>query len=119
MGVTRTVSAHGNQQDKPKKGDKVTIEYTGYLYDDSKATNAYRGKKFDSSVERGDFKTAIGVGDVIPGWDEGCLTMSKGDMCKLTLAPQKGYGAQGFPAWGIKPNATLAFEIEILKVNGQ
>jgi FK506-binding protein 1 len=45
MGVTRTVSANGNQQDKPKKGDEVTIEYTGYLYDTSKEANAYRGNQ--------------------------------------------------------------------------
>jgi FK506-binding protein 1 len=45
MGVTRAVSANGNQQDKPKKGDEVTIEYTGYLYDASKATNDYRGNQ--------------------------------------------------------------------------
>jgi len=45
MGVTRTVSANGNQQDKPKKGDEVTIEYTGWLYDVNKADNGYRGDK--------------------------------------------------------------------------
>ena len=45
MSVTRTVSAKGNQQDKPKKGDEVTMEYTGYLYDASKATDDCRGNK--------------------------------------------------------------------------
>lgn len=79
MGVTRTVSANGNQQDKPKKGDEVTIEYTGYLYDTSKEANAYRGNQFDSSVGRGDFKTAIGVGKVIRGITHKIYTPGMGE----------------------------------------
>lgn len=45
MGVTRKVLKEGNGVDKPKKGDEVTIEYTGNLYDESQASNDYRGKK--------------------------------------------------------------------------
>ena len=86
MGVTRKVLKQGNGVDKPKKGDEVTIEYTGNLYDESKGpNNDFRGKqyvalggiisipipthsaRFDSSKGRGDFKTAIGVGKVIKG----------------------------------------------------
>ncbi|KAI4169868.1 MAG: hypothetical protein Q9188_002729 [Gyalolechia gomerana] len=67
MGVERKVLKKGNGTDKPKKGDEVTIEYTGNLYDESKADNDYRGKQFDTSIDRGDFKTKIGVGKVIRG----------------------------------------------------
>ncbi|KAI4116489.1 MAG: hypothetical protein LQ345_003105 [Seirophora villosa] len=67
MGVTKKVLKEGNGTDKPKKGDEVTIEYTGNLYDEANADNDYRGKQFDSSVGRGDFKTPIGVGRVIRG----------------------------------------------------
>ncbi|KAI4161121.1 MAG: hypothetical protein LQ342_005158 [Letrouitia transgressa] len=71
MGVTRKVLKDGNGVDKPKKGDEVTIEYTGNLHDESQAGNDYRGKEsvvLDSlSVGRGDFKTKIGVGKVIRG----------------------------------------------------
>ncbi|KIW19483.1 hypothetical protein PV08_00055 [Exophiala spinifera] len=57
----------GNGRDYPHTGDEVTIEYTGWLYDDSKAHNDYKGRQFDSSRGRGDFKTPIRVGRVIPG----------------------------------------------------
>ncbi len=51
------------------------------------------------------------------GWDKGCLTMRLGERAKLTIRGDKGYGPAGFPAWGIKPNATLFFEITILSIN--
>ncbi|KAI4176116.1 MAG: hypothetical protein LQ348_006056, partial [Seirophora lacunosa] len=86
MGVTKKVLKEGNGTDKPKKGDEVTIEYTGNLYDDANADNDYRGKQFDSSVGRGDFKTPIGVGRVIRGWDEGVLDMSLGEKSILTIS---------------------------------
>jgi peptidylprolyl isomerase len=56
---------------------------------------------------------------VIKGWDYGVLTMTKGEGSRFTLAPHMGYGPGGFPAWGIPPNATLIFDIEVLKINGQ
>lgn len=64
MGVTKTVSQEGSGA-QPTKGQNVTIEYTGYLKDTSKPDN--KGSKFDSSVGRGDFRTKIGVGQVIKG----------------------------------------------------
>ncbi|KAI4188055.1 MAG: hypothetical protein L6R41_002399 [Letrouitia leprolyta] len=67
MGVERKILKEGNGTDQPKKGDEVTIEYTGNLYDPNEEANDYRGKQFDSSVGRGDFKTKIGVGKVIRG----------------------------------------------------
>ncbi|KAL8933882.1 MAG: hypothetical protein Q9211_005527, partial [Gyalolechia sp. 1 TL-2023] len=92
MGVERKVLKEGNGTDKPKKGDEVTIEYTGNLYDESEADNDYRGKEFDSSVGRGDFKTKIGVGKVIRGWDEGVTEMTLGEKSILTISGDYAYG---------------------------
>ena len=90
-----------------QKGKKVSVHYTGWLTD---------GKKFDSSVDRGQpFSFVLGAGQVIAGWDQGVATMKVGDKVKLTIPPQLGYGANGYPG-AIPPNATLVFEVELLGV---
>src|SRR6185369_4127797 len=91
----------------PTSGKNVTVHYTGWLED---------GKKFDSSVDRGQpFVFRIGAGEVIPGWDEGVMSMKVGGKRKLIIPSQLGYGASG--AGGvIPPNATLIFEVELLDV---
>jgi FK506-binding protein 1 len=72
--------------------------------------------RFDSSVGRGDFKTAIGVGRVIAGWDEGVPQMSLGERSVLTIPGKMAYGDRGFPGL-IPPNATLIFEVELKGIN--
>ena len=97
----------------PKTGQTCVMHYTGWLYE-----NGAKGKKFDSSVDRGEpFEFPIGAGRVIKGWDEGVATMQVGGKRTLIIPPALGYGARG--AGGvIPPNATLLFEVELLGVKG-
>jgi len=88
-------------------GQTVSVHYTGWLEN---------GKKFDSSVDRGQpFSFPLGAGRVIKGWDEGVKGMKVGGKRKLITPSNLGYGARG--AGGvIPPNATLIFEVELLGV---
>ncbi|KAL7273834.1 FK506 binding protein proline rotamase rapamycin-binding protein [Rhizina undulata] len=107
MGVTIDTIKAGNGKDLPKKGDEVRIHYVGTLTD---------GSKFDSSIDRkAPFKTVIGVGRVIKGWDEAVPQMSIGQKAKLTITGDYAYGEKGFPGL-IPPNATLIFEVELLDI---
>lgn len=85
-------------------GQYLTVHYTGWLWD---------GTVFDSSWESGSpFPTPIGVGAVIPGWDEGLVGQTVGSQVLLVIPSEMGYGATG--AGEIPPDATLVFVVDIL-----
>lgn len=89
-------------------GHKVSVHYEGQLTD---------GTVFDASRPRGEaFNFTIGAGQVIPGWEQGVTGMKVGEIRKLTIPPELGYGASG-AGDVIPPNATLIFSIELLDVS--
>jgi peptidylprolyl isomerase len=97
----------------PKTGQTCVMHYTGWLYE-----NGAKGKKFDSSVDRGEpFEFPIGAGRVIKGWDEGVASMKVGGKRTLIIPPALGYGARG-AGGAIPPNATLMFDVDLLGVKG-
>eukprot|EP00563_Minutocellus_polymorphus_P018788 CAMPEP_0197716500 /NCGR_PEP_ID=MMETSP1434-20131217/1375_1 /TAXON_ID=265543 /ORGANISM="Minutocellus polymorphus, Strain CCMP3303" /LENGTH=109 /DNA_ID=CAMNT_0043300873 /DNA_START=57 /DNA_END=386 /DNA_ORIENTATION=+ len=109
MGVTKDIITPGDGKNFPKPGNKLTMHYVGTL--------ASNGNKFDASRDRGrPFSFTIGVGQVIKGWDEGVMKMSKGEKAVLHITSDYGYGERG--AGGvIPPNADLDFEVELLEIN--
>ncbi|WP_337174806.1 FKBP-type peptidyl-prolyl cis-trans isomerase [Paludisphaera sp.] len=96
----------------PKRGQTCRMHYTGWLWENGK-----KGKKFDSSVDRGEpFEFTLGVGQVIKGWDEGVASMKVGGKRELLIPPSLGYGARN--VGGVIPaNSTLMFEVELLGVD--
>ena len=95
-------------------GQTAVVHYTGWLY--SATAKDHKGKKFDSSRDRNDpFDFRVGGGEVIGGWDQGVVGMQVGGQRQLVIPASLGYGARG--AGGvIPPNATLLFDIELLKI---
>jgi FKBP-type peptidyl-prolyl cis-trans isomerase FkpA len=97
-----------------KNGMQVTVHYTGWLYDDSAKDK--HGAKFDSSRDHGEpFSFMLGQGSVIAGWDQGVAGMREGGKRILLIPAELGYGARG-AGDDIPPNASLVFEVELLKV---
>jgi len=108
-GLKVETTSPGDGKTYPKKGDNLTMHYTGTL--------AATGAPFDSSHEHGQpFSFQIGVGQVIRGWDEGVMQMSLGESARLLIPADLGYGATG-AAGAIPPNADLIFDVELLKIN--
>ncbi|XP_029468545.1 peptidyl-prolyl cis-trans isomerase FKBP1A [Rhinatrema bivittatum] len=107
MGVSLETICPGDGSTFPKKGQTVVVHYVGLLED---------GSKFDSSRDRGKpFMFKFGQQQVIRGWEEGLAQMSVGQRAKLTCTPDFAYGAGGQPGI-IPPNATLIFDVELLKL---
>jgi FKBP-type peptidyl-prolyl cis-trans isomerase FkpA len=105
MKIEKLVSGSGSS---PKRGETVTVHYTGWLTD---------GSRFDSSVDRDEpFSFVLGAGEVIQGWDAGVATMRVGDKVRLTIPPDLAYGEAGYPG-AIPGNATLLFEVELLSIS--
>jgi peptidylprolyl isomerase len=95
-------------------GQTVIVHYTGWLYDEEAPDN--KGEKFDSSLDRNEpFDFPLGGGRVIKGWDEGVAGMKEGGHRTLIIPPELGYGPRGAGNL-IPPNATLVFDVKLLKV---
>jgi len=103
-GLMYEVVTKGSGNGKPNTGDTVSAHYTGMFLD---------GRKFDSSVDRGEpISFPVGTGRVIKGWDEALLDMTKGEKRILIIPPQLAYGSGG--RGPIPPNSTLVFEVELV-----
>jgi peptidylprolyl isomerase len=95
-----------------KKGNIVSVQYTGWLY----TKDGRRGAKFDSSLDKGKpFTFTLGQKQVIAGWDEGVAGMKVGGKRTLIIPSPLAYGATG-AAGVIPPNATLIFDVELVSV---
>ncbi|KAM8831221.1 peptidyl-prolyl cis-trans isomerase FKBP3 [Spinachia spinachia] len=112
----KSVLKKGDKENFPKKGDNVSCWYTGSLEDgtvfDTNIPTTARKKKQTKPLT---FK--VGLGRVIRGWDEGILTMSKGETARLEIEPEWAYGRKGLPDSKIPPNAKLIFEVELVAVD--
>ena len=103
-GLMYEVIKQGNGSEKPSAGETVSAHYIGMFMD---------GRKFDSSVDRGQpIRFPVGTGRVIKGWDEALLDMKKGEKRILIIPPDLAYGRQG--RGPIPPNSTLVFEVELV-----
>ena len=91
-----------------KPGDTVTVNYVG--------VNFSNGQEFDSSWDSGaTFPVQLGAGMVIEGWDKGLVGIRKGGRRMLTIPPEMGYGAEGYPP-DIPPNETLVFVVDAVSI---
>lgn len=110
-GGTRATDSTIGTGTEAQPGRYISVHYTGWLYSDGG-----RGKKFDSSRDRGQpFGFVLGAGDVIQGWDEGFAGMKVGGKRTLIIPSEAGYGMRG-AGDDIPPGATLIFDVELLGV---
>jgi FKBP-type peptidyl-prolyl cis-trans isomerase len=101
--------------DEARSGMTLAVHYTGWLYQADGL--GYRGKKFDSSRDRGQpFVFRLGEGRVIKGWEVGIVGMQVGGMRRLVIPPGLAYGTRDVGNGLIPPNSTLVFEVELLGI---
>jgi FKBP-type peptidyl-prolyl cis-trans isomerase len=106
-GLMYVVVKDGNKTKKPKKGDTVSMLYTGYFTS---------GELFDENQNAEEpFNFSVGLGQVIQGWDEGVLLMNEGAKYKFIIPWNLAYGERG--SGPIKPYSSLVFDVELLKIN--
>eukprot|EP00123_Amoebidium_parasiticum_P020259 comp4618_c0_seq1/m.815 comp4618_c0_seq1/g.815 ORF comp4618_c0_seq1/g.815 comp4618_c0_seq1/m.815 type:complete len:230 (-) comp4618_c0_seq1:587-1276(-) len=100
----------GNKTTYPKKGDTVSVRYTGRLPD---------GKVFDSNQTKkaAPLRFKVGTGRVIRGWDEALLTMSVGEVAEVTIEPEWAYGKKPPAGSGIPADSVLIFDMELVAVD--
>merc|ERR1712138_230343 len=114
-GLIMTTTKKASCANPAKAGDKLTMHYTGTI--DKQSKTGVKGKKFDSSLDRGTpFTFTLGQGQVIKGWDKGLVGICPGEKRKLVIPPNMGYGSNG-PGNAIPGGAPLAFQVECRKVN--
>jgi FKBP-type peptidyl-prolyl cis-trans isomerase FkpA len=96
-------------------GNTVRVHYTGWFY--KPLARNQRGRKFDSSVDRGDpFEFRLGAGQVIKGWDQGVAGMKVGGKRTLIIPSELAYGKRGAGGGSIPPDSDLIFDVELLDV---
>lgn len=109
--ITDTTVGTGTQADATKF---VTVNYTGYIYD--VRVTSTKGTVFDTTTGKSPATFQIGVGKLIPGFDQGVTGMKVGGKRTITIPASLAYGAQGNPP-AIPANAALVFDVELLAVN--
>ncbi len=101
--------------ERARYGMTIVVHYTGWLHEPTAL--GYRGRKFDSSRDRGQpFTFRLGEGRVIKGWEVGILGMQVGGLRRLVIPPEMAYGSRGLGKGLIPPNSTLVFDVELLGV---
>src|SRR5262245_35119811 len=92
-------------------GNRVTVAYSGFLFDSSQPNN--KGRQFDSAPS---FSFVVGTGQVIKGWDQGVPGMRVGGQRRLVIPPELAYGSAGAGGGAIPPNAKLVFDITLISI---
>ena len=105
-GKLRSAALIEGSGDKVKKGQSITVNYLGQVYDAK--------KPFDESYSKDPATFAIGVGQVVPGWDKTLVGATVGSRMMLAIPPADGYGKKGNDQAGIKGTDTLYFVVDIL-----
>ncbi len=108
-GLTYQILEPGRGEATVERGDYITCHYTLWLEDGTLVQSSRSDRGGDGQTHT----WRIGVGDLIPAWDEGVIGMKAGETRKLIAPPQLAYGEQGRPPF-IPPNATLTFEMELV-----